>query len=166
MDDAHKLSIGKWVILLVSPLILLVVAALLQVTGHFAISATTAASGSAPPALIIINIFSLIAGTLSMVSLFLIPVWIIMLVKTINYNNATTTRRLSKTAAVIFAVLFGFWAWIYTYEHDKTKFWVNLALTIVTLTIWSIVAWIWAIIDTANKPADYYNLYPEFSAAS
>ena len=84
-----------------------------------------------------------------------------MLVKTTSYNNALEGYNLSKTTAVVLAVLFGTWTWLYTYERDKTKFWVNIALTVVTFTIWSVVAWIWAIIDTTSKSDEYYRYFPD-----
>jgi len=72
----------------------------------------------------------------------------------------------SKTTAVVLAVLFGFFAWLYTYEKDGTKFWINLGLTVVTLGFWGLVAWIWAIIDTASKPEAYYTDYDKSIASS
>lgn len=63
----------------------------------------------------------------------------------------------SKNTAVVLAVFFSFWAWLYVFtEENQWKFWLNLCLTIVTLGIWGIVAWIWAIIDLALKPIGYY----------
>ena len=85
-----------------------------------------------------------------------------MLVKTINHNNATPEHALNKTAAIIFAVCFGFWAWIYTFERDKSKFWLNLGLTIFTIGLWSMGAWIWAIADLAGKPDAFYDQYPNY----
>ena len=73
---------------------------------------------------------------------------------------ATIARRpRSKAVAVILAVFLGYWAWLYTYRRDAWKFWLNLALTIVTLLVWAVVAWIWAIIDTAARPASFYENY-------
>ncbi len=65
-----------------------------------------------------------------------------------------------KTVALLLAIFLAFWTWIYTYEKDAWKFWLNLALSIVTFGIWGIGAWIWAIIDVATKPDSYYINYP------
>ena len=65
-----------------------------------------------------------------------------------------------KTVAILLAVFLAFWTWVYTYKKDAWKFWLNLVLSIVTLGFWSIVAWIWAIIDVSVKPQEFYNNYP------
>lgn len=64
-----------------------------------------------------------------------------------------------KTTAILLAVFLGFWTWLYTYRNDSWKFWLNLILTIITFFLWGIVSWIWAIIDTAIKPDEYYKNY-------
>jgi hypothetical protein len=66
----------------------------------------------------------------------------------------------SKTTAVVLVVLFGLLGWIYTYQRDSWKFWLNLALAIVTLGIWGLVAWVWAIIDVAVRPSEWYEQFP------
>jgi hypothetical protein len=66
----------------------------------------------------------------------------------------------SKTTAVVLAVLFGLFAWIYTYKRDAWKFWLNLALAILTIGIWGLVAWVWAIIDIAVRPTQWYEAFP------
>ena len=65
-----------------------------------------------------------------------------------------------KTVAILLAVFLGFWTWLYTYQINAWKFWLNLGLTIITLGIWGIVAWVWAIIDVATAPDDFYLNYP------
>jgi len=65
-----------------------------------------------------------------------------------------------KTVALLLAIFLSFWTWIYTYEKDSWKFWLNLSLTIVTIGFWGIVASIWAIIDVATKPDSYYINFP------
>lgn len=64
-----------------------------------------------------------------------------------------------KITAVLLAVFFGFWTWCYTYRKDAWKFWLNLGLTILTLGLWGIVAWIWAMIDTGRRTAEFYDSY-------
>jgi ribosomal protein L40E len=61
-----------------------------------------------------------------------------------------------KTVAVVLAVFLGFWTWCYTYKKDAWKFWLNLGLTVVTLGFWGIVAWPWAIIETATRPREFF----------
>jgi len=74
-------------------------------------------------------------------------------------STATCTPK-DKTIAVVLAVFLGLWTWLYTYRIDGWKFWLNLGLSIVTLLIWVPIAWIWAIIDTAVKPSQFYTEYP------
>jgi hypothetical protein len=80
----------------------------------------------------------------------------------------------SKTAAVLFAIFLGYFAWMYTYEKDAWKFWtalavtvVNVLLSLITFGVWLFVAipvavgiWVWGIIDVAVKPQQFYDLYP------
>lgn len=65
-----------------------------------------------------------------------------------------------KTTAVLLAVFLGFWTWIYTYQKDAWKFWLNLVLSIITFGMWALVAWVWAVIDVAVKPTEYYQNFP------
>src|ERR1041384_4979580 len=74
------------------------------------------------------------------------------------------TRR-DKSTAVLLAVFFSFFTWLYTYEKDSWKFWlnfavamVNIVLSFLTVGIWLVVVfpvsfavWIWAIVDVAAK---------------
>ena len=79
----------------------------------------------------------------------------------------------SKVTAVLLAVFFGFWTWLYTYREDGWKFWTglgisvaNIFLIIVTLGFWLFVfwlpalgLWIWPIVDTVVKDDDWYASY-------
>jgi hypothetical protein len=65
-----------------------------------------------------------------------------------------------KATGVVLAVFFGVFCWLYTYKRDAWKFWLNLGMTIVTIGIWGIVAWIWAIIDMAARPSSWYEQFP------
>jgi len=65
-----------------------------------------------------------------------------------------------KTVAVLLAVFLGIWTWVYTYQKDSDKFWFNLILSVITLGIWGIVAWIWAIVSAASRTPDFYRNYP------
>ena len=68
----------------------------------------------------------------------------------------------SKTTAMIIAVLFSQWTWVYTYREDAWKFWVGLVSSLfgwVFLFIPNIVVWIWAMIDVGSKPKEWYDQY-------
>lgn len=153
----------KWVVLIGVPFVLLILVALIQLVVHFVLNSSTggATVGVQSLGTSVVNIFSVLFGVVAVVLLLLTPIWIIMLVKARRYNSSAGYG-LKKTPAVIIAVFLGFWYWLYTYERNKTKFWVNVALIIVSVGYWSIVAWIWAIIDAASKPEDYYTQYPNY----
>ena len=77
-------------------------------------------------------------------------------------------RRKVKTAAVIMAALFGPFTWLYTVRKDYWKFltWMSALLGAVLvghpvlLQLSVIAVWLWAILDTALKPFDWYKTYP------
>jgi hypothetical protein len=78
-------------------------------------------------------------------------------------------ERKDKTVAVLLAVFLGFWTWIYTYKKDTWKFWLSLGLHLTLFNpLWTwilaflpnIALHIWAIIDTAVKPQQFYDYYP------
>lgn len=83
-------------------------------------------------------------------------------------------RPKSKTTAVLLAVFLSYFAWVYTSERDAWKFWMNLGisalsglLSALTLGFWLFLAvpywigvWIWAIVDTARRPQEFYDRYP------
>ncbi len=79
-----------------------------------------------------------------------------------------TTGAKDKTVAILLAVVFGSWTWLYTYQVDKTKFWIGTTLWFIglftTLLLFGVPIllgiWIWAIIDTAMKPHSFYANYP------
>lgn len=66
----------------------------------------------------------------------------------------------SKGTAVVLAIFLGFWTWVYTYQKDAWKFWLNLVLTVLSFGFWGIVAWIWAVIDAAVRPSSWYDNFP------
>ena len=68
----------------------------------------------------------------------------------------------NKSTAVVLAVFFGVFSWLYTYKTDAWKFWLNLCLTLVTFGFFGIVALIWVIIDQACKPTEYFEDYYKF----
>lgn len=71
-------------------------------------------------------------------------------------STSSAAKPKDKTVAVLLAVFLAFWTWCYTYSKDAWKFWLNLALFVVSLGFWAPVAWIWAIVDAARRPADFY----------
>jgi hypothetical protein len=67
-----------------------------------------------------------------------------------------------KSTAVILAVILGFWTWLYTYRRDKFKFWVSCILTLVTFGFFWFIAWIWAIVETVNRPKEFYENFSQY----
>lgn len=45
----------------------------------------------------------------------------------------------SKTTAVLLAVFLGFWAWLYTFQVNKTKFFIGLSAQIVLSIVYFVV---------------------------
>jgi len=137
---------------------MLVLVALFQLIVRFMLTSSadveTVANGAASGdvARLVVNIFSALVGIVAIVLLVLFPLWLILFIKS---EDGKRTR----TTAIVLACFFGFWSWLYTYQRDRTKFWVNLSLSVVTVGYWGIVAWIWSIIDRASKPDDYYASY-------
>lgn len=85
-------------------------------------------------------------------------------VQIVQSNNPSSAIPKSKTTAIVLAVILGLWTWAYTYQRDAWKFWLNLVLSFLTLSIWAIiVAWPWAIIDAAIKSDSYYKNFPHES---
>ena len=105
----------------------------------------------------------------------------------INKRFVVPVMTRSKAVAILLAVFFGFFTWIYTWKNDAWKFWVSLGVTIgflllimffgvlgfvfneafiiiaVILYILSILVsiglWIWAIVDQSAKSESYYTRY-------
>jgi hypothetical protein len=65
-----------------------------------------------------------------------------------------------KSTSVVLVVVFGLFGWIYTYQRDAWKFWLNLGLAVVTVGIWALFAWVWAIIDVCVRPSSWYESFP------
>jgi len=73
-----------------------------------------------------------------------------------------------KTTAVLLAVFFGHWAWAYTFDRDKDKFWIGLAIWLVSFILCFVLIgffgfiglYIWVIIDIAGRPDSYFRNYP------
>ena len=72
------------------------------------------------------------------------------------------TEGKSKGTAILLAVLFGYWTWLYTYKDDATKFWVGMIVSIfgwLLLFIPNVVVWIWSMVDACNKTDAWYEEY-------
>jgi hypothetical protein len=79
----------------------------------------------------------------------------------------------SKTTAIVFAIFFGIFTWLYTYREDAGKFWLaigitimNVILSVLTLGIWLFIAfpvgvgfWVWTLVDTTSKSDAWYAHY-------
>lgn len=89
-----------------------------------------------------------------------------------NYNS----NKKSRAVAVVLAVFFGYWSWIYTYGKNGFKFWVAFAgvpAVIITIAhflksygnlfvfIGFAAIWIWAIADNAVRSNSFYENYPK-----
>ena len=85
----HK-SIKPWVILLTLPIPLLVINAVIQAV----VRASNQGNSN-----VLINIFSLLVGIGAVLMLLGLPIWIIMLVKTTNYNKNLTPEVTDKPPA-------------------------------------------------------------------
>ncbi len=78
----------------------------------------------------------------------------------------------SKFVAVLLAVIFGFWTWLYTYKRDYQKFWICFVpgLILIALVFFfpdlllleeliAVGVWIWAVLDTLLKKQEWYRDY-------
>lgn len=185
MEKTQQKSVKKWVLLLVMPIVALIFVAFAQSIARFVSSSSTPVtetsletqdsdetfgalinSRSTPETKTnketqssnqtietVINIFSLLIGVVSVIALLLTPLWLVMLVRELKGHVR------SKPVAVVLAVFFGFLSWIYTWEKNNNKFWICLAITAITLGYGSIICWLWAIIDNASKPDEFYSNY-------
>jgi hypothetical protein len=71
------------------------------------------------------------------------------------------TQPKTKRTALLLALVTAPLAWLYTYKQDLKKFWINIGLSVITAGLWGIVAWIWAIIDIARRPEEFYSSIEE-----
>jgi hypothetical protein len=159
-NEQTNKSVKKWVILLLLPTITLVLVALAQIMVRFVFEGSVevdqagiGAQSSSSSLEAIINALAFFVGIVAVIGILLTPVWLVKLVRDLKGHDR------SKTVAVVLAVFFSFFAWIYTYEKNHKKFWINLVLSFVTAGVWSVVAWFWAVIDNASKSEEYYTGY-------
>ena len=64
----------------------------------------------------------------------------------------------SKTTAVLLAVFVGFWAWLYTFQVNKTKFFIGLGAQILISIIYFVALFQYfaAQLNSYNYNCDYY----------
>ena len=95
-------------------------------------------------------------------------------------NNPTAK---SKAVAILLAIFFSFFSWLYTYTRNNVKFWVALVINFVMpiwffgklfgetpsmymvwlVRAWSFVIygiWVYAIVDNSVKRRTFYRNYP------
>lgn len=100
-----------------------------------------------------------------------------------------------KSTAVVLAVLFGYWAWLYTYRKDSTKFWSvllfsivfgfvvnyftyaaaykssssdsNFGILVLVALLSFMVAWVWPIVNVSTRDyAEIDAVYPQIAVRS
>ena len=86
-------------------------------------------------------------------------------------NNEVEYYTKNKETAYILAIMFGFWAWLYTYKRDATKFWISVGNILIFLIFSFILKWYslliliqfwtWAIVDTHKKDESFFDFYPK-----
>jgi hypothetical protein len=82
--------------------------------------------------------------------------------KKISKRVIEITKR--KSTAIILAVFFSCFAWIYTWKFDRDKFWGGFLANVLLwwTIIVPIIVWIWAIVDMASKKDDMFTNYSKW----
>jgi hypothetical protein len=153
----------KWRLLIIVPLVGLVIVALLQFIVHFVLASASPDTAASSSSLLqqTLNIFSIIVGSICVLLVFFIPIWVIELRRAQKYNaNHGYSVGLKKKTGVLLAIFLPTWYWYYTYQTDSGKFWLNFLLGLFSRGYWQIVNWPWAIITATRRPDDFYILYP------
>jgi hypothetical protein len=91
------------------------------------------------------------------------------------YNNIQVQQRYggkSKTRALILALLFSYWTWLYTFKRDRIKFFIALILALAAFAGYyvisrfsyfslavSLILWVWPLVDTLRKRPEWYAGY-------
>jgi len=79
------------------------------------------------------------------------------------FSSGSGTGAKSRTTAIWLAVLFGPWAWLYTYRTDKLKFWIAIGVVVISNSFLPFVGflgfYIWSIVDVVSKNSDWYASY-------
>ena len=148
--------IKNWALLLIVPISTLVVLISLQFLLLFIFSKSVHSPIWKNHALgVSLNVFFMALGGISAVLVLLAPLWLVYIIRDLPGHP----RR--KNVAIALAVAFGFFSWVYTWDKNRKKFWINLALGVVSLGYWTPIAWLWAIIDNSSKPDSWYAQYHE-----
>jgi len=76
----------------------------------------------------------------------------------------------SKTVAIVLAIFFGFWSWLYTYKKDRINFWICLGVMLASIVVlgwvyWIaiityVIGWIMAMVDAIRRPKSFFLDYP------
>jgi len=96
--------------------------------------------------------------------------------------NTKKTSTKTKMTAVLIAIFFGLFVWIYTIKKSASKFIVAFFTLVGIIFLYSIISqfelyflsilllvlffiaafatWLWALIDTSIKPYSFYENYP------
>lgn len=95
-------------------------------------------------------------------------------------NDKTRSTNLSgktKIIAIVLAIFFGLFAWLYTYKKSAKKFWIAFGILLLFIILyytpipgWFFISiftylfgfssWLWALIDTSTKPDSFFENYP------
>jgi len=71
-----------------------------------------------------------------------------------------------KWVAVVLAVIFAFWTFLYTFQVDKKRFWTAFAVFVVARFAGGIGGfvdlgiWVWSIVMASRRPESFYTNYP------
>ena len=161
----QKKSEAAWWGFIIAPPIALLLIAILQVVAHLLLTSSrvVGAHSSPTPLTEVISVVSILAGSISVILLALLPLWIIQLVNVRHYNeNHGYGKGLRKRTGVLIAVFLPVWYWYYTYKTNSGRFWLNFILSTITAGYWMIIGWPWAIIQASIRPAEFYALYPYY----
>ena len=69
----------------------------------------------------------------------------------------TKKYKKNKFDAVLLAIFFGIFGWIYTWKQDSGKFWISIFLSIVTAGKFAGLMWIWAILSQLQRTDKEYS---------
>ena len=88
-------------------------------------------------------------------------------------ETKSTVSVKSKSVAVVLAIFFSFFSWMYTYGRNRLKFWICLIVTVIMILVRlsndypeaiyiaiSGYIWLYSIIDNSTKSYKFYSDYP------
>lgn len=108
----------------------------------------------------VVSVLSIVGGVAGVVLLILSPLWVYFIIVNSNYNNKLLGRAKSKQVSVALAVAFGLFGLLYTYDADKTLFWILLVVTLLTAGFVGFIAWIIAVVIALSRNDEYYYTFP------